>query len=178
MHSKRKVACKTGDHAPDVDVIDVISAWIVAGGVDLNTVMREEPLGLERRNVFFSCWVHPGFSLEASVYWIQEGDQLRQYLWAELAIVRLEEPSKTAAMEFALKKSHSLPSPFKIGLNDKCLVLTLRSAVDGLRPKYLQDLINSVGPCSRKLYEELHARFDLLHLMDKLKAEDERGRIH
>lgn len=161
-----------------VDVNDLLDAFVVNGGLDLNVVKKERLLGLEMRDTTYSFWFHDGRAFEGATYWIEESGAFRQYLWLEVGLSKIDDINGRAVMEFALERSRSFPSVFKIGLVDNVVVLTVRCPVDGLREGYLQEVINSFDGCGAKLFAEMHERFGLPTLLESIRDEDERSRIH
>lgn len=169
---------KVADTIPTVDVIDILDAWIVEGGLDLNEVKKERPLSLDKRDISYTFWIEPGFSCMTSVYWIEEDRQLRQFLLVEVALCKLQQSSKYEAMEFALKTNQGIPSPFKLALNDELIVLVLRVPIDGVTTEYLKGLVGSVMSCCSLLYQRIYEKFQIPSFMNARRTEEKRDHVH
>ncbi len=169
---------RAADTIPTIDVIDILDAWIVEGGLELNEVKKERPLGLDKRDISYTFWIEPGFSCMTSVYWIEEDGQLRQFLLIEVALCKLQQSSKCEAMEFALKTNQGIPSPFKLALNEELIVLVLRAPIDGVTAEYLKGLVGSVVSCCSVVYRRIHEKFQLPSFMSARKTEDKRNHVH
>ncbi|NJL71242.1 MAG: hypothetical protein HC888_06335 [Candidatus Competibacteraceae bacterium] len=162
----------------NADVTDLLDAMVVRGGLDLNTVKKERPLGLEKKDISWSYWCSDGRAVELATYWIQEGDEFRQYLVLEAALTKLTAHNGHSIMEFLLSKSRSFPSIFKLGLADDVAVLTVRCPVNGLSHRYVREVVEGFDGFGATLLAEIRSHFGSMSLLECFRAEDEVSKIH
>lgn len=145
---------------------DIFAAWIVSGGLDPNQVLIEEPISIDKKNVNCSFQCRDGYSIRATMYWVDEDDNPRRYLWAECSIVQMP-PGRLDVLQFLLERSWRIPAVLKIGVTDEGqVVLCVRGAIDGFSPSVFTELLDNLLPCAHHLFLELKERFDLPSLSE------------
>lgn len=161
-----------------VDVADLIDAMVIRGGLSLNDVKKERPLGLKKRDVSWSFWCSDGRAVELAAYWVQEGSEIRQYIMLETALTKVTEYNAHSLMEFALAKARSFPSIFKLALADDVITVSVRAPVDGLTPQYLSEVIDSFDGFGATVLAEIRSHFGSMSLLESFRAEDEHSRLN
>lgn len=162
---------------PTIDVTDLIDSHVLRGGLDLNQVKNEIPLGLDKNDVTWSYWHADGRAVELKVYWVQESGLMRRYLMFESALTQLSAHNAATMMDFALTKSRAFPSIFKMALADEILIVTVRAPVDGLSETYLVEVIEAFDGFGATLLAEIRSRFGTPSYLEALRAEDDRSRL-
>lgn len=163
------------------DVVDVFDTWVAAGGLDLNLIKKESPNDLETSDVSYGFWISYGFSVQSSIYWIKEGAGVRQYLWLELALCQVPLATRAELLEFSMRWNRLTPSPLKLAIAEEgLLVLTLRTAVDGLALEYFKELLDCVPSVAEKVFEDLAKKFQVVPFMETMHPTSVAGsfRVH
>jgi hypothetical protein len=170
------LACET--KAPRIDVNDILDAFVVRGGLDLNLVKEERQISIDKRDCCYSFWFRDGRAFQAWTYWIEEDHVMKQYFWLEVGLGRVTDQNHAAVLQWASDKSRSWPSPFRIVVSDGVAILVVRALIAGLTPEYLQDVVDSSDGISQQVYAELRRDFGMPSLLDTVRAEGETSRLH
>jgi hypothetical protein len=146
----------------------IIDAWILEGGLELDDIKTEQPISHELKN-FSYTFNSELFSLEVRIYWVSEDNEIRQYIWIECCIGKLNCNSEIA-MRSLLETSREIPAPFKLALSDNFIVLVFRGPVEGFNPDFLQDLVEQIIPFASRIYEDLKEKFLILSWRESLQS--------
>jgi hypothetical protein len=161
-----------------VELEDIMDSFVQDVGLDVEAVKRVEthPLGHRELGYAFNAG---GLSFRANIYWIDEDGLMRQYLWLEVAITKFEPASNTPLLVLALEKNQGFPVPYKLSLSDDLLILSFRSAVDGLSTDYIIELIAGMLPFSEKILEDLRSAFGKIPtVLEAVRLEEIRKGLH
>lgn len=169
-------ACEV--QVPRIDITDMIDAFVVRGGLDLNVVKEERQISIDKRDTSYSFWFRDGRAFQAWTYWVDEDHLMKQYVWLEVGLGRVTDQNHAAILQWASDKSRSWPSPYRLVVSDGVAILVVRSLVAGLTPEYLQDVIDSSDGISQQVYTELRRDFGMLTLLETVRAEGETSRLH
>jgi hypothetical protein len=162
-----------------VEVEDIMNVFVQDGELDVEAVKCVKTCPLGRREINYTYKTQDGFSLSAHIYWVQEGDEVRQYFHMEVALTKIIPSSNTPILIFALERNRCVPAPIKLALSDHLLTLSFRCATNGLTQDYLRDLIGGMIPFGALVLSDLREEFgDVPTVMQALWQEETRTGLH